>query len=406
MLIIPELQIEGGKLVTRVSPDAENIVHEMTPVQAQRQFESHGAERLHILDVDAALGRERTNEALIRGIIASTHIPVQVAGGMRTAHQIEGWLEAGAAHVVLGTLAITDQSLVAEVSARHPGAVLANIATKDGFVMIDAWRTQTAFRPNDIVYDLQLAGVGGIIHFDINRRTSDAATSLALTMEMRQNVVIPVYSSGTVRDLDDLARLPLLADIDGVIIGEALVTGRFSLEEALEVGARRKASPELQAATPESVDGIQSGLRVYLAAYSLSAAARWWNQQLRQALSDDNPYVEMVIPQQILDLDSQTLTPREVQAAYEAVIDEADAVVVVLDGIESEAWTGFECGYARARGKYLLGVATGTESDRRARFEAMCDEVVHVDAGEEPQAVFSTVARELNSRLLRDRASE
>ncbi len=406
MLIIPELQIEGGKLVTRVSPDAENIVHDLTPVDAQRQFESQGAERLHILDVDAALGRESTNESLIRKIVDSTHIPVQVAGGMRTAHQIEWWFEAGAAYVVLGTLAITDQSLVAEVSARHPGAVLANIATQDGFVMIDGWRTQTAFRPHDLVYDLQLAGVGGIIHFAINRRTSDAATSLALTMAMRQNVVIPVYSSGTVRDLDDLARLPLLANIDGVIIGEALITGAFSLEEALAVAAHREASPQLQAATPESVDGIQRGLRIYLAAYSLSSAARWWNRQLCQALSDDNPYVEMLIPERIVDVDSETLSPREVQAAYESVIDGADAVVVVLDGIESEAWTGFECGYARARRKYLLGVATGTESAQRARFEAMCDEVIHIDADEEPQAVFSTVAKELNSRLMMDRAKD
>ena len=87
-------------------------------------------------------------------------------------------------------------------------------------------------------------------------------------------------------------------------------------------------------------------------------------------------------------------------------LDGADAVVVVLDGIESEAWTGFECGYARARRKYLLGVATGTESAQRARFEAMCDEVIHIDADEEPQAVFSTVAKELNSRLMMDRAKD
>ena len=120
---------------------------------------------------------------------------------MRTAHHIEWWFESGAAHAVLGTLAIIDQSLLAEVSARYPGAILANIATKDGYVMIDGWRTQTAFRPQDIVYDLQMTGVAGIIHFDINRRTGDAATSLALTMEMARDVIIPVYSSGTVNDL-------------------------------------------------------------------------------------------------------------------------------------------------------------------------------------------------------------
>ena len=114
---------------SRVSPDEPNIVHDLAPMDAMRRFEAQGAERLHVLDVDAALGRDCTNEDLICQIIASTHIPVQVAGGMRTAHHIEWWFEAGAAHAVLGTLAITDQSLLAEVSTRYPAAILANCGT-------------------------------------------------------------------------------------------------------------------------------------------------------------------------------------------------------------------------------------------------------------------------------------
>ena len=402
MLIIPELQIEGGRLVTRVSPDQDNIVHDRAPMDAVRHFEAQGAERLHILDVDAALGRDSGNEDLICEIIASTHIPVQVAGGMRTAHHIEWWFESGAAHAVLGTLAIIDQSLLTEVSARYPGAILANIATKDGYVMIDGWRTQTAFRPQDIVYDLQMTGVAGIIHFDINRRTGDAATSLALTMEMARDVIIPVYSSGTVNDLDAVARLRDLANIEGVIIGEALVSGTFELEEAIEVNAQREADPESASSSTGSVLRFQHGMRIYLAAYTLSPAARWWNRELRQALTTDNPYVEMLIPYEDFAVEPARLTPREEQAAYEAAIDDSDAVVVMLDGVESEAWTGFECGYARARGKYLLGVATRIENTRRERFETMCDEVVHYDADTDPHALFDTIAKELNSRLLKD----
>ena len=135
MLIFPEIQISGGQVVTRLSPAANNIVHPITPREAVRKFEAQGAERLHILDVDAALGKDAVNDALIREIIASTSIPVQVAGGMRTLHHVEAWFEAGAAHVVLGTLAITNQQLLAEACARYPAAVLANIATKDGYVM-------------------------------------------------------------------------------------------------------------------------------------------------------------------------------------------------------------------------------------------------------------------------------
>ena len=405
MLVFPEIQISEGKVVTRASPAARNIVHSLAPAEAIRKFEAQGAERLHLLDVDAALGKDAANDALIRELIASTHIPVQVAGGMRTLHHIEAWFEAGAAHVVLGTLAITNQQLLAEACARYPGAILANIATRDGYVMIDGWHTQTAYRPQDIVYDLQMAGVAGIIHFDINRFEGDASTSLALTMEMKQDVVIPVYSSGTVHSLDDMARLRYLPNIHGVIIGEALITERFSLQEALHVAAQRETSPEPGVETSVSERGIQRPVKVYLASYGFSPAVRWWNQDLRQAVTDDNPYVEMLIPQEDLDIDPATLTSRELQAAYERAVDDADAVVVVLDGIEFEAWTGFECGYARARGKYLLGIATSDPNEARTPFEVMCDDVIVIDPHEDRMVTFASIAKQMNARLLMARAA-
>ena len=403
MLIIPELQIEGGRLVTRVGPDVENIVHSTAPKEAAAKLVREGAERLHILDVDAALGREENNEALIREIITETSMPVQVAGGMRTASQIEAWFEAGAAHVVLGTLAITNQQLIAEVSGRYPAGVLANLATKDGFVMIDGWRTQTAFRPEDIVYDLQMAGVAGIIHFDINRRDTDSSTSLALTMEMKSNVAIPVYSSGTVSNVGDLSKVGHLPNIEGVIVGEALLNGTFTLLEAQEVAATAERERDHDLDSPSTIQHMQSGVNIYLAAYNLSAAAQWWNEELRRAIAADNPYVEVFIPQSDIDTAQGDLTPRERQAAYEKAIEQADAVLVVLDGVENESWTGFECGYTRALGKYLLGIATGPYNPQRERFEAMCDDVVQVIAdGENPGDVLATIAKEVNSRLLSD----
>lgn len=404
MLIFPEIQISQARVVTRASRSEASIVHAISPVEAVRRFEEQGAERLHILDVDAALGREQNNADLILDIIDGTDIPIQVAGGMRTAHQVDTWLEAGAAHVVLGTLAITSQPLLAEVCAHHPGAIIANVATKDGYVMIDGWQTQTAFRPEDIVYDLQMAGVAGIIHFDIDRFEEEAATSLALTMEMKRQVVIPVYSSGTVHSLDDVARLRYLPDIQGAIVGRALLDGTFTLQEALEVAHQRETSPEPELESSVAVAGIQQPLNVYLAAYHVSPAARWWNQELRQSITNDNPYVEVVIPQEDLDLDPDQMTGREIQAAYERLVDEVDAVLVVLDDIADEAWTAFECGYARARGIYLLGIASSVESVSRTRFEAMCDDVVLYDPDDERHTILASIAKSVNHNLLSERA--
>ena len=250
-----------------------------------------------------------------------------------------------------------------------------------------------------------MVGVAGIIHFDIDRFEGEASTSLALTMEMKQDIVIPVFSSGTVHSLDDMARLRYLPNIHGVIIGEALINERFSLQEALDVAAQRETSPEPEVETSVTERGIRRPMKVYLASYSLSPPVRWWNQDLRQAVTDDNPYMEMLIPQEELAIDPSAVSARELQAAYEKIVDDSDAVVVLLDGIDHEAWTGFECGYARARGKFLLGIAAGAPSEARTPFEAMCDEVIVIDPHEDRHVMFSSLAKQLNARLLMDQAA-
>ena len=407
MLIIPEVQIANGKVITRSPARDADIVHDVHPLDAVRQFEADGAERIHVVDVDAASGSGENNAELIRQILNSSLIPIQVAGGMRTVAQIEEWLERGAACVVLGTVAITDQALLADVSNRHPGAILANLATKDGLVMIDGWRTQTAFTSRDIVYDLQMTGVAGIIHTDIDRFRNGSATTLALTMELNEDVVIPVYSSGTIHSLDDIATVRYLPNIHGVIVGHALFNGRFTLPEALSVANQPGPVLDPEIETPVSSQGIQGSLNVYLSAYNLSPAARWWNRELRRAITDSNPYVDMTIPQEDLDVDLNAVSARAIQAAYENAIDSAEAVVVMLDGVENEAWTGFECGFARARGKYLIGViAANPEPEKRASlFIAMCDELIEFQPGEDWQVMLNSIARQVSACLLFQQAS-
>ncbi|MEM7405178.1 MAG: HisA/HisF-related TIM barrel protein [Pseudomonadota bacterium] len=404
MIIVPEVQISGGQLVTRTGVRTPYIRHEIDPLEFVDRLVSEGAERLHVVDVDAASSGDADNGDLVRAILDSVDIPVQVAGGTRTVNQVDEWLETGAAAVVLGTLAITDQGLLTEVCTRHPGAILANLATSEGVVMIDGWQTATAFRPEDIVYDLQLAGVAGIIHTDIDRFDVDSSASLALTMEIKNRTVMPVFSSGTVQNLEDLAQVHYLPNIHGAIVGHALASGAFSLTEALEVASQPQTSPEPEVETSVAERGIQSVVQVYLASYNRSPAARWWNHDLRQAIAEDNPYVEITIPQEDLEIEEASASRREVQTLYEQAMDAADVVLVVLDGVENEAWTAFECGYARASGKYLMGLAVSPRLEGRSRIESMCDFVVGFGDLDDKQATLSALAREINQHLLSEQA--
>ncbi|MDJ0776233.1 MAG: HisA/HisF-related TIM barrel protein [Gammaproteobacteria bacterium] len=402
MLIIPEIQLQDGKVVTRSSVAGQSYIHDIEPQEALRKFVAGGAEMIQIVDVDAASGHSTNNEALIRQMIDQTDIPIQVAGGVRTLVQINDWFEAGAARVVLGTIAITDAPLVVEAANRHPGGIIVHLATRDGYVMIDGWKTQTAFQAQDLIRDLQMTGIAGVVHKDTESLDIEFAEALALTEQLSHDVSIPVYSSGTVRTLDDIARLRYMPNINGAIVSHALLTGELDLEDALRVAAEKEVNLEPESITRNVNMGIHHGVRAYLAAYNSSQAARVWNLQLRETLTEDNPYMEMLIPQHDLDLDLASMSRREIQAAYESELDRADIVVVVLEGVEAEAWTGFECGYARAHGKYIYGITSdhAHKLPSQTRFEAMCDEIIVFTHGDDVTKTHAEISHALATRVM------
>ena len=102
-----------------------------------------------------------------------------------------------------------------------------------------------------------------------------------------------------------------------------------------------------------------------------------------------------------LDIDVDSLSPRELQAAYETELDKADVVIVVLEGIEAKTWTGFECGYARAKGKYIYGVTSDENfGGTHRRFAAMCDELIYYTPGDDITKSHAEISHALATRVM------
>ena len=170
----------------------------------------------------------------------------------------------------------------------------------------------------------------------------------------------------------------------------------------MHVAAQKETNPEPESITHNVNMGIHHGVRAYLAAYNSSQAARVWNLALRDMITEDNPYMEVLIPQVDLDIDTETLSPRELQAYYETELDKSDIVIVILEGVEAEAWTGFECGYARARGKYIYGVTSdqAIKGLSQQRFEAMCDELIYFTPSDEITKTHTEISHALATRVM------
>lgn len=402
MLIIPEIEIQQGGVITRSTSEGGGIKHDISPQDLLRSYQSAGAKMVQIVDIDAARSQPENNEQLIKEMINDSDVPIQVAGGIRTLYQINDWFEAGAARVVLGTVAITDSQLVLEAANRHPGGIIVYLPTKDGYITIDGWQTQTAFKPEDLIIDLQMTGIAGIIHKDTNHADFEYSETLALTEQLSHEVSIPVYSSGTVNSLDDLSRLQFMPNINGAIISHALVTGVFSLEDALKVASQIDKVLEPEYVTKNVDMGMHRSVRAYMAAYNSSQASRVWNLGFRAAVVETNPYMEVLIPQIDLTVDFDTMSAREAQKCYEEELDKSDIVILILEGVESKAWTGFECGYARAKGQYIIGVTSESEIKyfSQQRFAAMCDDIIYFTPSDDINVSHYEIAHELAARVM------
>ena len=274
--------------------------------------------------------------------------------------------------------------------------------------MIDGWRQKTSFNAVDLALDLQRTGIAAVIHTDIDRFVGNPEGNLALTTELGRQLSIPVISSGTVDTADDLARLTYLHNIGGVILGRALLNERLDLGTALRLAAQSansESSDELPRVVAPSV--AHRGVRVYLSAYSSTQPARWWNSQLRAAITEDNPSIEVSIPQEDLEIEYEQEQPEpgSEQSRYLEALQQADVVVVGLDGIENEAWSGFECGFAKACGKPLIGLESttgdgGAPSRGSASLVHACDEVIHYEQYEDVKHTIDCLGKAVSKRLL------
>jgi phosphoribosylformimino-5-aminoimidazole carboxamide ribotide isomerase len=246
MIIFPDIEIQNGQSTNRVrGKDNDPEVYEIQPLDAAKAFVAAGAKWLHVMDIDGSLQREQTNYELIGEIIDSVDIPVQVGGGIHTASDVDWWLERGAARVILGTAAVLDRSFVVEVCGRHPGKIVISIVGKDGYAMIDGWRTKTSFTTLALAKSFEDTGAAAIIYTDLDRFENGHDFDLASTIEIGTELSIPLISTGTVYTMDDVSTLALLPNIEGAIIGRALFQGNVDLAEAIKIASESRVAPEL-----------------------------------------------------------------------------------------------------------------------------------------------------------------
>lgn len=229
MVVIPAIDLRHGRVVRlrRGDPGAATVYGD-DPVAVARRFEEAGARRLHVVDLDAALG-EGENRDAIAAICRAVHARVQVGGGVRSVAAAKELLAAGAARVVLGTRAALDPGFVREAVAAAGDRVIVALDVRAGRVRVAGWREEGP-PLEEAVAALDAAGAPRFLVTAIDADGVLTGPDLELYRGVLARTERPVLASGGVRDAADVRALARLG-VEGVVVGRALYEGTLRLEE-------------------------------------------------------------------------------------------------------------------------------------------------------------------------------
>ncbi len=238
MIIIPAVDLKEGRCV-RLSQgrmDQESVYSEH-PVEMAEHWESKGAERLHVVDLNGAVTGEPIHRSLIKEITRSLRIPVEVGGGIRHIATIEDYLSSGVRWVILGTAAFQNPSFVEEACRQFPERVILGIDARGGRVAIQGWNQVVSLEAVDLAKQFEGKRLSSIIFTDIERDGMSTGLNVESTRKLSRSTSIPVIASGGVSRIEDIERLLELESegIIGVIVGRALYTGQLDLGEAIRL---------------------------------------------------------------------------------------------------------------------------------------------------------------------------
>ncbi len=238
MIIIPALDLKDGKCVRLLRGEKHRqTVYSDDPVEMALNWESEGAQYLHLIDLDGAFQGEPQNIEIIKEIVHKIHIPIELGGGIRDMGCIVRMLSLGLNRIILGTAAISDPDLVNRAIERFgPGKIVVGIDAKQEMVAVKGWEELSETSALELALRMKRTGIERIIYTDISRDGAMIGPNTEATKRLAQESGLKVILSGGIccgEDIVGVAQLERFG-IEGVIVGKALYEGKVNLKKAIQ----------------------------------------------------------------------------------------------------------------------------------------------------------------------------
>jgi phosphoribosyl isomerase A len=235
LTLLPAVDVADGQAVRLVQGAAGSETSYGDPTDAAMEWQSGGADWIHLVDLDAAFGRG-SNAALLAGVIARLDVKVELSGGIRDDASLTAALGTGAARVNIGTAALEDPQWCDRVVGEYGDRVAIGLDVRGRTLSARGW-TRDGGDLYEVLERLNKAGCARYVVTDILKDGTMRGPNLDLLRDVCAHTDAPVIASGGVSTLDDLRALATLEPlgVEGVIAGKALYAGAFTVPEALAV---------------------------------------------------------------------------------------------------------------------------------------------------------------------------
>ncbi len=240
-MIIPALDVLQNQIVRLYQGKYETA--QFYPFKLEKRLQvyaSSGATKLHLVDLEGARDPSKKQWQLIQSALKGLKVPFQIGGGIRSELDISTWLDAGAAQVVIGSMAVENQQTVSQWIKLH--------GPKRFVIALDVNKTDTGWAPAthgwledskinlfELIAYYRSLGINEFLCTDISKDGTMSGPSFTLYRDILNHFPnINVQASGGVSSLADISALKKMG-VSGIILGKSLLDNAFTIEEAINV---------------------------------------------------------------------------------------------------------------------------------------------------------------------------
>lgn len=230
MIAVAAIDLMDGRAVQLVQGDPGTVrISQPDPVAVARRWVEAGFCRLHLVDLDAALGHGE-NGYLARAVIDAVDVPVQIGGGIRDEAAAVAWLAAGADRVIVGTRAVTDPEWGRALARERPQRLVVAADVRGRQVVTHGWTAASGLPLDDLLAAYADAPLAGVLVTDVGREGQLRGVDAGLLAAAAAASSHPLIAAGSITDPGDMEALAA-AGVAEAVVGMALYTGTLSPEQ-------------------------------------------------------------------------------------------------------------------------------------------------------------------------------